>query len=67
MIRPPICPICKKTLTPSAGQENASLPFCSERCRKIDLFRWFDGGYQIVEPLDPDLLDLDDESLPDME
>ena len=23
------------------------LPFCSERCRKIDLFRWFDGRYAL--------------------
>ena len=27
------------------------LPFCSERCRSIDLFRWFDGRYAIVEDL----------------
>ena len=31
-----------------------SLPFCSERCRKIDLFRWFDGRYAIVDELSPD-------------
>ena len=34
-----------------------SLPFCSERCRKIDLFRWFDGRYPIVEKLTEEQLE----------
>lgn len=34
-----------------------SLPFCSERCRKIDLFRWFDGRYAIVEKLTEEQLE----------
>ena len=32
-------------------------PFCSERCRLLDLARWVDGGYRIAgEPVsqDPD-------------
>ncbi len=37
-------------------QSVSSLPFCSERCRKIDLFRWFDGRYAIVDELSPDSL-----------
>ena len=28
-------------------------PFCSERCKKVDLFRWFDGRYAVVEDVDP--------------
>jgi endogenous inhibitor of DNA gyrase (YacG/DUF329 family) len=31
----------------------ATFPFCSERCRQIDLLRWSKGEYKIVEPLDP--------------
>ncbi len=27
-------------------------PFCSYRCKMIDLHKWFDGQYRIREPLD---------------
>lgn len=28
-------------------------PFCSERCRLLDLSRWLDGGYRVAgEPID---------------
>ena len=41
------CPICGK---PSA---EASRPFCSERCRDVDLNRWLSGSYAIpVRPED---------------
>jgi endogenous inhibitor of DNA gyrase (YacG/DUF329 family) len=30
-------------------------PFCSERCKLIDLARWADGEYRIAgEPVSPD-------------
>ena len=35
------CPICKK---PSG---RAHSPFCSDRCRDVDLNRWLKGGYAI--------------------
>ena len=35
------CPICKK---PS---EVAHHPFCSNRCKDVDLGRWFTGSYAI--------------------
>ena len=28
-------------------------PFCSERCKLIDLGRWLDGKYQIPVAIDP--------------
>ncbi len=43
------CPICKNALSEKAD----SAPFCSERCQKVDLFRWFEGKYTIVDQLDP--------------
>jgi uncharacterized protein len=52
------CPIChaKGTWTP----ENKSRPFCSERCKLIDLGEWADEGHKI--PGDPvELDDPDDE------
>jgi endogenous inhibitor of DNA gyrase (YacG/DUF329 family) len=35
------CPICGKPAT------EASHPFCSERCRDVDLHRWLSGSYAI--------------------
>ena len=35
------CPICGKAPT------DASKPFCSERCRDVDLNRWLSGSYAI--------------------
>ncbi|MDB5576478.1 MAG: hypothetical protein JWR80_1654 [Bradyrhizobium sp.] len=35
------CPICGK---PAA---EASKPFCSERCRDVDLNRWLSGSYVV--------------------
>lgn len=35
------CPVCQKLST----QENK--PFCSKRCKDVDLARWFNGGYSV--------------------
>jgi uncharacterized protein len=42
------CPICGK---PSTG---TSLPFCSERCREVDLNRWLSDSYAIAGDDDED-------------
>ena len=52
MIRPQTCPICDKELT-GENVQSQLFPFCSARCRRIDFFRWAEGRYAIVEPLDP--------------
>jgi endogenous inhibitor of DNA gyrase (YacG/DUF329 family) len=41
------CPICKKPVT----SKDAEFPFCSDRCRLIDLGKWASGGYVISSPL----------------
>jgi uncharacterized protein len=40
------CPICKKVVK-SADPE---FPFCSDRCRTIDLGKWASGAYVIPSP-----------------
>ena len=40
------CPICKQKLS-GVSQEFA--PFCSERCRMIDLGHWFSDSYIIPD------------------
>ena len=53
------CPTCKKLVL--AG--DPEFPFCSERCRIIDLGKWASGGYVISTPLnDPET---DDSGYPD--
>jgi endogenous inhibitor of DNA gyrase (YacG/DUF329 family) len=53
-IKPLHCPTCKTLVL--ATQED--FPFCSDRCRKIDLGKWAMGVYKISSPvLDPDLLE----------
>ena len=38
------CPTCKKKTT---WEENPWRPFCSERCRLVDLGRWASEEYKI--------------------
>jgi endogenous inhibitor of DNA gyrase (YacG/DUF329 family) len=41
------CPTCRKLVL----QKEPEFPFCSERCRLIDLGKWASGGYVISTPL----------------
>jgi endogenous inhibitor of DNA gyrase (YacG/DUF329 family) len=40
------CSNCKRTVPPRG--ENPSFPFCSARCRALDLSRWFTGSYRVA-------------------
>ena len=43
-----VCPICKHQVDESERDRKGSFfPFCSERCKLIDLGRWLGGKYQI--------------------
>jgi uncharacterized protein len=45
------CPTCRKLVL----RDDPEFPFCSERCRIIDLGKWASGGYVISTPAwDPD-------------
>ncbi len=45
------CPTCKKLVLRS----DTEFPFCSERCRLIDLGKWASDGYVVSTPIfDPD-------------
>jgi len=41
------CPICKKAVKST----DADFPFCSDRCRTIDLGKWASGEYVIASPV----------------
>jgi endogenous inhibitor of DNA gyrase (YacG/DUF329 family) len=39
------CPICKRPA--AARAQNSAAPFCSPRCKQIDLGKWFDESYRV--------------------
>jgi uncharacterized protein len=42
------CPICKKPVDDREKDRPATTwPFCSERCKLIDLGRWLSDKYQV--------------------
>ena len=43
------CPICDQPLPGAGLADNPFAPFCSERCRRIDLGRWLGQKYRIPE------------------
>lgn len=49
----PRCPVCDAHVD---LQQSPTVPFCSERCRLVDLGRWLDEAYAV-----PDRKPLDDE------
>jgi endogenous inhibitor of DNA gyrase (YacG/DUF329 family) len=42
------CPICGKVA------QEATRPFCSDRCKEVDLHRWLSGAYAIPASSDDD-------------
>ena len=47
------CPICRKPVEFT----NPEMPFCSDRCRLIDLGKWSSEEYVISTPLHPEELE----------
>ncbi len=41
------CPICKKS---TDSTKDSDFPFCSERCRLLDLGNWASEKYKVSEP-----------------
>lgn len=45
------CPVCDTEFDKATS---TALPFCSDRCRLIDLGRWLDEDYGLPSIPDPD-------------
>lgn len=41
------CPTCRKLVL----RDDPEFPFCSERCRLIDLGKWASGAYVVSTPI----------------
>ncbi|HEX4021249.1 MAG TPA: DNA gyrase inhibitor YacG [Acidobacteriaceae bacterium] len=53
------CPICRTIVL----SDDPNVPFCSDRCRTIDLGKWASGAYRISSPiLDPEVFEGLDEA-----
>ena len=60
------CPICARAAAPRG--DNASFPFCSARCKGVDLGAWLDERYRVPvtdvsgdEDFSPPVVHLDQE------
>jgi uncharacterized protein len=51
------CPICQRVLQGQSTAEWPQYPFCSDRCRLIDLGRWLGEDYRFAA-------DAEDEATP---
>lgn len=50
------CPTCRKPV----AEDAATFPFCSDRCKTIDLGKWLDESYRVSRPIEQADLDQDD-------
>lgn len=62
------CPICKKNVFKPSKDKNQSgkaavfFPFCSERCKMVDLYAWLESEYIISTPVEEQKKDKPSES-----
>jgi endogenous inhibitor of DNA gyrase (YacG/DUF329 family) len=53
-----LCPTCRRPLPGADKPDDLPFrPFCSERCRTIDLGSWLDASYRIGAPVEEEDLD----------
>lgn len=48
------CPICDRVMQSQSPAEWPDFPFCSSRCRMIDLGRWLGEDYRVPSSATPD-------------
>ncbi len=48
------CPICDVVMDNQGPKEWPDWPFCSPRCKTIDLGRWLSGNYALPAQPDPE-------------
>ncbi len=59
------CPSCSQPAEPRA--RNAAFPFCSPRCRLVDLGKWLNEEYRVPVTESPDGADDEPTSTPHQE
>jgi endogenous inhibitor of DNA gyrase (YacG/DUF329 family) len=59
----PTCPICRRKMPNASRALTPTYPFCSPRCKLVDLGNWLDNRYVVPGGPPENLDDLDDEAL----
>ncbi|MET0410861.1 MAG: DNA gyrase inhibitor YacG [Polyangiaceae bacterium] len=54
------CPTCRRVIE-DAPEDHAARPFCSQRCKLVDLDNWLNERYRFSRPLTPADVDSDDQ------
>jgi endogenous inhibitor of DNA gyrase (YacG/DUF329 family) len=55
----PVCCVCKTPIERPPRGTLGDFPFCSPRCRALDLSNWLDDRYAVTDPPLFDGLELD--------
>ena len=56
-----VCPTCGKEVSVAQREDLPSRPFCCERCKLVDLHKWFNEEYRISESIGGDADVTDDQ------
>jgi endogenous inhibitor of DNA gyrase (YacG/DUF329 family) len=59
-----LCPICRQAMEAPALSDLPYLPFCSRRCKTIDLGRWLNESYRIHAEDEEERTDSAEDDLP---
>ncbi len=51
------CPTCTRTIVVNRKEDAPDRPFCCERCKLLDLAKWFNEEYRIETPSWPSQTD----------
>ena len=49
MAADPVCTVCKKPVPRPERGKMGDFPFCSTRCKALDLSYWLDGSYVVPD------------------
>jgi len=49
------CPNCAREVRVARKEDLPTRPFCCERCKMVDLSKWFNEEYRISDPLGIDV------------
>ncbi len=58
------CPICQQVMEGQTVREWPQFPFCSPRCKTIDLGRWLNESYRMRAEDQEERTDSDEDDLP---
>jgi uncharacterized protein len=59
-----LCPICECVMEGQGTDAWPQFPFCSKRCKTIDLGRWLGEAYRIKAEEEEERTDSDEDDLP---